>query len=45
MTLSTRWPSRTIAILLIVAAGLFVIGVTGESDSDTHSDEPTAETS
>ena len=41
---SIRWPSRTIAVLLIVAAGLFVIGVTVERDSDNHSDEPAAET-
>lgn len=43
MTLPTRWPQRAIAILLIVAAGLFVLGVTAESN-DSHSDEPAAET-
>jgi hypothetical protein len=32
-----------IAALLVVSAGLFVIGVTSESDGDTHSDEPSAE--
>lgn len=30
MTLRTRWPSQAIAVPLIVAAGLFVIGVTSE---------------
>jgi hypothetical protein len=43
MTLPTRWQRRTIAIVLVVAAGLFVVGVTLESD-DSHGDEPTAET-
>ncbi len=43
MTLPTRWPQRTIAIVMVVAAGLFVVGVTLESD-DSHGDEPTAET-
>jgi Flp pilus assembly protein TadB len=43
MTLPARWPQQVIAILLIVAAGLFVLGVTAEDDHDTHSDEPTAE--
>lgn len=38
-----RWPQQAIAVLLIVAAGLFVIGVTSENDSDTHTDEPAAE--
>jgi hypothetical protein len=43
MTLPTRWPQRTIAIVLVVAAGLFAVSVTLESD-DSHGDEPTAET-
>ena len=43
MTLPTRWPQQVIAVLLIVAAGLFVVGVTTEDDNDTHSDEPTVE--
>jgi hypothetical protein len=43
MTLPTRWPQQVIAVLLIVAAGLYVVGVTTEDDNDTHSDEPTAE--
>jgi hypothetical protein len=43
MTLPTRGPQRVIAVLLIVAAGLFVVGMTTEDDNDTHSDEPTAE--
>jgi hypothetical protein len=38
-----RLPQRTIAVLLIVAAGLFVIGVTAEDNTDTHSDEGTAQ--
>jgi hypothetical protein len=41
--LARRAP-RVIAMLLIVAAALFVIGVTSERDEDTHSDEPTSET-
>jgi hypothetical protein len=45
LTPRTRWPRQAIAILLIVAAGLLVIGVTSEGDDDTHSDEPTAEAS
>jgi hypothetical protein len=36
-------PRRAIAVLLIVAAGLFVVGVTAEDDADTHSDERTAQ--
>lgn len=44
MTGLVRHVPRVIAILLIVAAGLFVIGVTAERDEDTHSDEPTSET-
>jgi hypothetical protein len=38
-----RVPQRVIAVLLIVAAGLFVIGVAAEDDADTHSDEGTAQ--
>jgi hypothetical protein len=30
--------------LLIVAAGLFVVGVTSENDNDAHNDEPAADT-
>jgi hypothetical protein len=44
VTTLARQAPRVIAILLIVAAGLFVIGVTSEGNEDTHSDEPTAET-
>lgn len=44
MTGLARRVPRIIAILLIVAAGLFVIGVTAERDEDTHSDEPTSGT-
>jgi Flp pilus assembly protein TadB len=39
---ATRWPQQTIAALLIVAAGMFVIGVTSENDN-SHSDELTSE--
>jgi hypothetical protein len=35
MTPSTRWPCHAIAILLVLAAGLFVIGVTSESDVES----------
>jgi hypothetical protein len=36
--------ARAIAILLAVAAGLFVIAVTSERGKDAHHDEPAAET-
>jgi hypothetical protein len=32
MTSSARWPRQAIAVILIVAAGLFVIGATTEND-------------
>jgi hypothetical protein len=34
---------QAIAVLLVIAAGLLVIGVTTERDEDTHSDESAAE--
>ena len=43
MSIVTHWRPRAIAALLVISAGLFVIGVTSESDGDTHSDEPNAE--
>jgi len=44
VTPAIRWPRQAIAVLLIVAAGLFVVGVTSEND-DAHSDEPAVEAS
>jgi hypothetical protein len=40
---SSRRLHRVIAILLVIAAGLFVVGVSAERDEDTHHDEPGAE--
>jgi hypothetical protein len=43
-TTDARWPRHAIAVLLIVAAGLFVVGVNSENDNDVHNDESNAET-
>jgi hypothetical protein len=43
-TTDARRPLHAIAVLLVVAAGLFVVGVTSENDNGTHNDEPTPET-
>ena len=43
MSIAAGWRPRVIAALLVVAAVLFVIGVTAEFDEDTHSVEPSAE--
>jgi Flp pilus assembly protein TadB len=44
MKLPAYRPHQAIAVLLVVAAGLFVIGVTSEGDEDNHNEEPAAET-
>lgn len=43
MSIASDWRPRVIAALLVVAAVLFVIGVTSESEKDMRSDQPSAE--
>jgi hypothetical protein len=43
MTVPAHRLTRAIAVLLVVAAALFVIGVTSEANSDTHADERAAD--
>jgi hypothetical protein len=43
VTVTSDWRLRIIAALVVVAAVLFVIGVTAESDGDTHAEEPSGE--
>jgi hypothetical protein len=43
MTVPARRRNRAVAVLLVVAAALFVIGVTSEANSDTHADERAAD--
>jgi hypothetical protein len=40
---ATTLPRRAIALLLIAAAALFVLGVRAEGDEGTHTDEPRGE--
>jgi hypothetical protein len=40
---SSRGRHHAIAVLLVIATGLFVVGVSAERDKDTHHDEPGAE--